>query len=206
MEIAPLLLASVIGFSHAFEADHLVAVSSIVTQRNNVLLALKDGVYWGLGHTSIILMVGCVFIVGQITLNQAVFRYFEATVGLMLVGMGGYRLYRLSEPPAVVHRHVPGTHPHKLAYGVGLVHGMAGSGALILSMLSTAKGAFGGILYLLIFGIGSIFGMMLAAGVFSIPFSEKVMKNKNVRMSLTVFSSLLCIGLGSWVIIKNIVD
>lgn len=57
MEILPLLLASLVGFTHAFEADHLVAVSSIVTRRNNTFLAIKDGIFRGLGHTSTILLV-----------------------------------------------------------------------------------------------------------------------------------------------------
>ena len=54
----PLLFAAMIGFTHAFEADHLVAVSNIVTKRDKLLLAVKDGIYWGLGHTSTIFLIG----------------------------------------------------------------------------------------------------------------------------------------------------
>lgn len=206
MEIAPLILASVVGFSHAFEADHLVAVSNIVTRRNNVFLALKDGIFWGLGHTSTVLMVGSFFIFGKFTLNENGFRYFEVVVGMTLIMLGFYRLYKLSKPPILIitYHHNHNTHQHKLAYSVGLLHGLAGSGALVLTVLTTIKGTLGGILYLIIFGIGSMVGMMLAAGVFSIPFSGKIINNQIFRISLIIFSSLLCVGLGVVMVYQNL--
>jgi high-affinity nickel permease len=206
MEVAPLLLASIFGFSHAFEADHLVAVSNIVTQRNSLNLALKDGVYWGLGHTSTILIVGCFFILGKLAFNENSFHYLEAVVGVMLIILGVFRLYKLKTKKkfSLKHQHYGHTHEHKLAYGVGLIHGLAGSGTLILSVLTTIKGIISSLLYLFIFGIGSIGGMMLAAGIFSIPFSEKIIRNNTVRITMTVISSLFCIGLGIIVIYQQL--
>jgi cytochrome c biogenesis protein CcdA len=206
MDITPLLAATTIGFSHAFEADHLVAVSNIVTRRNNVLLALKDGIFWGLGHTSTILLVGSIFILGKFAFNENSFRYFEAFVGFMLIVLGLYRLLKIYQNPYIKphHLHSPQTHNHKLAYGIGLIHGLAGSGALTLTILTTIKGSLNGILYLTIFGLGSVAGMMLAAGFFSVPFSQKLMNNSTIRLILTVFSSVLCIGLGYFVIYKNL--
>lgn len=203
MEFTSLLFASVVGFTHAFEADHLVAVGNIVTRRNNLMLSIKDGIYWGLGHTSTIFLVGCVFLVGKVAFDENDFRYFEAGVGFMLIGLGVYRLVK--NPTTTEHSHLHG-HQHKLAYGVGLIHGLAGSGALILSVLTTIKGTVGGIVYLLIFGVGSIAGMMLAAGIFSVPFSEKILRNKQIRTTLTVASSVLCIGLGAMVVYKNLFE
>lgn len=207
MEVAPLLLASIVGFSHAFEADHLVAVSNIVTRRNSLTLALKDGIYWGLGHTSTILFVGCIFIVGRIAFDENSFRYLEIAVGVMLVILGIFRLFKLNAIQNHLQKHQHDethTHEHKLAYGVGLIHGLAGSGALILSVLTTIKGIISSLLYLFIFGIGSIGGMMLAAGIFSIPFSEKIIRDHRVRMAMTIISSLFCIGLGFIVIYKQL--
>lgn len=204
MEFMPLLLASVVGFTHAFEADHLVAVSSIVTRRNNSLLAIKDGIYWGLGHTSTILLVGIVILLGRIAFQEDDFRYFEAGVGLMLIMLGVYRLFKLYKTPQIsLHAH-PHPQDFKLAYGVGLIHGLAGSGALLLTVLATTKSTFSGLLYLIIFGIGSIVGMMLAAGIFSVPFSEKILNNKTIRTLLILASSLLCIGLGGMVVYENL--
>ncbi len=204
MDITPLLASSIIGFSHAFEADHLVAVSNIVTRRNNVLLALKDGIFWGLGHTSTILLVGSIFILGKVAFNENSFRYFEAFVGFMLIALGLYRLLKISQNAKRYHHHSPQTHDHKLAYGVGLIHGLAGSGALILTILTTIQGSLNGILYLIIFGLGSVVGMMLAAAFFSVPFSQKLMNNSIIRPLLTIFSSVLCIGLGCFVVYKNL--
>lgn len=198
-----LLVACSIGFAHAFETDHLVAVSSIVTKRNHWLLAIKDGVYWGLGHTSVILLVGIIYMVGRFVLNENDFRYFEATVGLMLIFLGISRLYKFYMNPESHHQHYPDG-SHKIAYGIGAIHGLAGSGAVLLTVLSQIKSNFNGILYILVFGIGSIFGMMLAAGVFSVPFSSKFLKIKWLSYFLTVVSCLLCIGLGVMIFYRNI--
>ncbi len=62
-----LLFAAVVGFGHAFEADHLVAVGNIVTKRDRLKLALKDGIFWGLGHSSTIFLIGIVMIIGKAT-------------------------------------------------------------------------------------------------------------------------------------------
>ncbi|RYF65915.1 MAG: urease accessory protein, partial [Cytophagaceae bacterium] len=94
-------------------------------------------------------------------------------------------------------------HAHGLAYGVGLIHGLAGSGALILSVLTQIKGNGPGMLYLVLFGVGSITGMMVAAGVFSVPFSVRLLTNPVVRTTLVVLSSTVCIGLGAMVIYEN---
>ena len=204
--VVPLFLALSVGFAHAFEADHLVAVSNIVTRRNNIWLALKDGVFWGLGHTSTILVVGGVFILGKFAFRAGDFRYLEAGVGVMLVTLGSLRLYKLMvyRELATPHTHFHEGHAHKLAYGVGLVHGLAGSGALILSVLTQIKETGAGMIYLGLFGIGSIVGMMVAAGAFSVPFSVRMATNPWVRTMLVVISSVVCIGLGATVIYENV--
>ncbi|NID12847.1 urease accessory protein [Fibrivirga algicola] len=207
----PLLLALGVGFTHAFEADHLMAVSNIVTRRNDIRLALKDGVFWGLGHTSTILLVGSIFMLGKLALHESDFRFLEAGVGVMLMTLGGLRLYKLMLTPgvALAHAHTHGSlhaqerHAHGLAYGVGLIHGLAGSGALILSVLTQIKGTGAGMLYLILFGVGSIVGMMVAAGVFSVPFSVRLLTSPMVRTTLVVLSSIVCIILGAMVVYEN---
>jgi hypothetical protein len=207
--LLPLLLALGVGFTHAFEADHLVAVSNIVTRRTNIRLALKDGVFWGLGHTSTILLVGSIFMLGRVALHESDFRFLEVGVGVMLMTLGSIRLYKLMTPPTLVVAHSHNTlhthegHAHGLAYGVGLVHGLAGSGALVLSVLTQIEGPGAGMLYLVFFGVGSIVGMMVAAGVFSVPFSVRLLTNPRVRTTLVVLSSIVCIGLGAIVVYEN---
>jgi cytochrome c biogenesis protein CcdA len=200
----PLFITLYAGFTHAFETDHLLAVGNMVTRRNSMRLSLKDGIYWGLGHTTTILLVGLLALVFRIGLQETYFRYFEATVGLMLVILGIYRLwlYFINKP---IHAHThPHIHPHKLAYGVGLIHGLAGSGALVLLVMAQVKEPLGGMLYLLLFGLGSVAGMLLAAGLFSFPFSKKIMELKVLQIILAIASGLLCILYGAWVMGKNL--
>lgn len=231
-----------LGFSHAFEADHLLAVSSIVTRRNSVWLAIKDGIAWGLGHTSTIFLIGLLIILGKVAITEQTFHYFEAAVGAMLVSLGLLRMRFLwkngAAKPAHFHletlffpkkqrlqgtlqapfraakfnqetiagnlRFASGLESHRLAYAVGLVHGLAGSGALVLLVMSQIPGPAAAMGYLLVFGLGSIGGMLLASGVFSLPFSKKITTNTTLQIGLTLLSSLLCVGYGMQVIVENL--
>ena len=201
-----LLFAGGVGFTHAFEIDHLLAVSSIVNRRKSALLAIKDGIYWGLGHTSTILFIGVLMILAQVAVSEKTFHLFEAGVGLMLTALGVQRvrdLWLQKQRHAHAHAHqIP--HNHRLAYSVGLVHGLAGSGTLVLLVMTQLKTAWQGISYLLIFGLGSVLGMLLASGVFYLPFSRRVSHNFMLQRGLTLLSALLCIGFGGKVMFENL--
>ncbi|MCB9080590.1 MAG: urease accessory protein [Lewinellaceae bacterium] len=202
-----LLLAAAVGFSHAFEADHLLAVSSMVTKRNRFITAIKDGVFWGLGHTSTIMLIGLLMVVGKFAIAEQTFTYFEAGVGVMLVVLGIWRLgkLRLTAPSHHHHHHLDfDAGGHHVAYGVGLVHGLAGSGTLVVLVMSQLKTAWGTFSYLLLFGLGSIVGMLLASGVFSLPFSRRWSNHHFLQRSLVLLSSLLCIGFGIRVLWENL--
>ena len=220
----PLLLTIYAGFVHAFEADHLLAVSNIVSQRNNMRSSMKDGVFWGLGHTSTIFFIGILMIVFKAGISEQYFRYFESLVGAMLIALAVYRLVKFfREKKIIIHAH-PHTHDgeqhkhlhvhigekhehhhkHSLAYGVGLVHGLAGSGALILIAMSQMKSPLDGMFYLLIFGGGCIVGMLVAAGLFSIPFSKKLIQAQMLQSILIIVTSSLCLLYGGKVIYDNL--
>ena len=200
-----LFFAALVGFGHAFEADHLLAVSSLVTKRQSMSAAIKDGIYWGLGHTSTIFLVGAVMIVGKSTLLNGRFQYFEALVGLALILLGIHRWYRLYHPQDT-HSHEGPIAGRHLAYGVGLVHGLAGSGTMVLLVMNDIEGQIAQMAYLLIFGIGSVVGMLTAAGVLSLPFTKTITtKHTQLRVVLALLSSVLCIAYGAWIILKNLV-
>ena len=225
------------GLEHAFEADHLLAVNNLVTNRNKMNQAVKDGIYWGIGHTLTIFAVGVLMIGFKVAVSEPIFNYLEATVGLMLVFLGMYRLsklfkknthshtyfhsHTLSNSNSVSHLHSHTyshshytttsnhDHPNKLnsfsaAFGVGLVHGLAGSGALVALVLTQMKSATEGLLYILIFGIGSILGMFIASGLFSLPYGKSILKSQKLQFGLIIISSLLCVFYGSLVIYKNL--
>lgn len=203
--LTPFVFAGAVGFSHAFEADHLIAVSSIVSRRDRILHAVRDGIFWGLGHTSTIFLIGMIMIVGGITIPEEGFQGLEGAVGLMLVALGVFRMWKggrmTKSANDAPHHH----HPHKasLAYGVGLVHGLAGSGALILLVMTEIKGTASMMTYLAIFGVGSILGMMVAAGLFSLPITRSFAHKNLLKNMAVILSSTLCILYGGWLALTS---
>jgi len=143
----------------------------------------------------------------------------------MLIALAIYRLMKFFRAKKIVvhahvHHHDGGQHKHlhvhignahshhhthTLAYGVGLVHGLAGSGALILIAMSQMKNPVDGILYLIIFGGGCIIGMLVAAGLFSVPFSKKIILAQTLQSVLIIATCVLCFLYGGKVIYENLI-
>lgn len=196
-----ILLTIYSGLEHAFEADHLLAVNTLVSHRENLKQSLKDGVFWGIGHTTTIFFVGILMIGFKFNIGEDVFKNFEAGVGVMLIFLGFYRVYKLYFPKEHTHTH---NTTSRAAFGVGLIHGLAGSGALVVLVISQMKMPFEGLMYILIFGLGSIFGMFLAAYLFSIPYTKTLLKSKKLQASLVIISSILCIVYGGKVVVENL--
>ena len=188
------------GLEHAFEADHLLAVNTLVSHRENLKQSLKDGIFWGIGHTTTIFLVGILMIGFKLNIGENIFKNFEAGVGIMLIFLGIYRMSKLYFPKQHNHTH----NTSRAAFGVGLIHGLAGSGALLVLVISQMKTPFEGLMYILIFGLGSIFGMFLAAYLFSIPYTKSLLKSKKLQASLVIISSLLCIIYGGKVVYENL--
>ena len=95
-------------------------------------------------------------------------------------------------------------HSHLPAYLIGLVHGLAGSGALMLIVMSKSETTYTALCYLLLFGLGSVAGMMIAATAFSVPFIPKVLANKNLQTLLIFVSAILCAGYGFYIVKENL--
>lgn len=188
------------GLEHAFEADHLLAVNTLVSHRENLKQSLKDGIFWGIGHTTTIFLVGILMIGFKLNIGENIFKNFEAGVGIMLIFLGIYRMSKLYFPK----QHIHTRNTSRAAFGVGLIHGLAGSGALVVLVISQMKTPFEGLMYILIFGLGSIFGMFLAAYLFSIPYTKSLLKSKKLQASLVIISSLLCIIYGGKVVYENL--
>ena len=196
--VLPILFACFVGIGHAFEADHLIAVSNIVSKRDSMILAAKDGLYWGLGHTTTIFIIGSIIIFSRSTFLDS--GYFEAAVGLMLVILGISRLTNKNN----FSRKESIKYQQGFAFTVGLMHGLAGSGALVLLVMSEIADPFLGAAYLLVFGVGSIIGMFVAAGLFSIPFTQRMKINQNIRSGIIILSSIICVLYGSWMVYSNL--
>lgn len=194
----PILFATVAGMGHAFEPDHLLAVGNLISRRDTLAEALRDGVYWGLGHTTTLVIFGSLILLGRLTFLTS--GYFEAAVGLMLVVMGFTRLVDQRNPT----RMRPGTSQSGAAFAVGLMHGLAGSGALVLLVMSGIRSVGVSLLYFLLFGLGSVAGMFVVAGLCSVPFTKRMKINRTLKFSTITLSSLLCIGYGGWMVYENV--
>ncbi|MBU2376981.1 MAG: urease accessory protein, partial [Bacteroidetes bacterium] len=75
-----ILLTIYAGFTHAFESDHIIAVSNMVVKRNKIIKAMKEGMFWGLGHTSTILLIGILFLFLKYKISPNTYKYLEAIV------------------------------------------------------------------------------------------------------------------------------
>lgn len=175
-----ILLGLLVGARHAFEPDHLAAVSTLVsTERNPSVI----GLLWGLGHTISLLAVGVVLVVVDAALPARLGVAFELAVAAMLVILGAravFRGLRNIDGHAGVHRHQAIVHSHAGAHDhvhvgarafawrpltIGLVHGLAGSGALTALAFAELPSTAARVVYMLLFGVGSIAGMAVATGV-----------------------------------------
>jgi hypothetical protein len=188
-------LGFLLGMQHALEADHVAAVSSIAARRTDVGDIVKHGLTWGLGHTlTLFVFAGAAILLGH-AIPEQLARPIETAVGVMLVGLGAHVLWRLwrdrvhfhshGHGDGTVHIHVhshagettpharaPHAHGHGFRWRtllVGLMHGMAGSAALLVLTVSQAKSPVAGLGYVALFGIGSMVGMGALSTVIAVP-------------------------------------
>lgn len=184
-----------LGMQHALEADHIAAVSSIAARRSNVGDIVRHGLTWGLGHTlTLFVFAGAAILLGH-AIPEHISQPLETAVGVMLMGLGAHVLWRLWRDQVHFHQHRHGdgtqhihlhshaveavphqrsshTHQHGFRWRtllVGLMHGMAGSAALLVLAVTHAASPVHGLLYILLFGIGSMLGMGALSTVIAVP-------------------------------------
>lgn len=213
--LAVLGVGFVLGLQHAVEADHLAAVSTIVSEKKSLLAASLAGGLWGVGHTIALFVVGALVILLKLQISDSVESQLEAGVGVMLVilGLNALRKLYTTHFHAHVHEHGERQHVHfhdhneaaaESHHGfsprsilIGMVHGVAGSAALMLLIVPTISSPIVGLLYILIFGIGSIGGMMVMSFLIGLPLHFTANRfdilNKGIRLCAGLFS----FGLGA---------
>ena len=166
-----LALGFFLGMRHATDSDHVVAVTTIVSQQRRVSSAALTGISWGIGHSITLLIVGAVIILFGVVVPERLGMSLEFCVALMLVLLGLLNLggFRRSQKEAHEHSHRHGSHLRFRPVVVGAVHGLAGSAAVALLILPVIRGPVWAILYLLIFAAGTIAGMMLITAIIAVP-------------------------------------
>lgn len=215
-------LGFLLGMQHALEADHIAAVSSLAARRSNIRDIIKHGLTWGLGHTlTLFVFAGAAIVLGH-AIPEHVARPLEAAVGLMLVGLGAHVLWRLWRDRVHFHRHGHGdgqehihlhshaneTAPHRRdahahhhgfrwrSLLVGLMHGMAGSAALLVLTISQVANPIYAIFYILLFGVGSMLGMAALSSVIAVPLAVSARSLTWANRVLQGAVGVITIGIG----------
>ena len=231
---AVLGLGLVFGLKHATEVDHVVAVSTIVSEHRSLWRAAIVGGLWGAGHTASLVFVGVFVLTLRVAIPERVAGWLEFGVALMIIALGVNAFARAlrGRADAHVHRHGHGgiehAHVHFHEQGaehagevagytqevaghthavtriglkpvlVGAMHGLAGSAALTLLVLAQIDSVVLGLLYLAVFGAGSILGMMLMSGLVGLPFALGSRRLGGVSYGLQVVVGALSIAFGLW--------
>ncbi len=208
-----------IGMRHALEADHMAAVACLATRGRSLRQVVGMGAVWGLGHTLTLFVFGTVVLALDSVVPERLAGLLETAVGVMLVGLGLSVLWRLLRDRVHFHSHRHGAeqvhfhahshrgegdhaaspHHHAHATGfpwralaVGVMHGMAGSAALVLLTANAVGSLLAGIAYILLFGFGSIVGMAALSAVIAVPLGTAAR-----RLTWSYNGLQACIGAGT---------
>ena len=233
-----------LGMRHATDPDHVIAVTTIVSNQRNSMRAALIGAFWGVGHTVTIFVVGAGIILFNLVIPVRVGLSMELSVAVMLIVLGLMNVagFLRSTPEGPIHNHdgdttihshphnhgdyihnhphahQPEGHPHApdqtplawmdRVFGriglyqylrpfiVGVVHGLAGSAAVALLVLTTIRNFHWAIAYLLIFGVGTIAGMMLITMSIASAFTMMGKGRQKFSRRLALASGLLSLGFG----------
>jgi len=216
------------GLKHATEVDHVVAISTIVSRHQNVFRSAIVGALWGAGHTVSLLVMGAIVLSLRVTIPETVSNWLEFGVAVMIIGLGVSALWRVSRTNSNVHihqhshdgqshthvhfhesdnKHQPNSHSvhsHAIASVgwkpvlIGMLHGLAGSGALTLLVLAQISSSLLGFLYIATFGFGSILGMLVMSGLIGLPFAFTSKRLTNFHHGLQTVAAILSIFFGIW--------
>lgn len=199
-ELLTLLTACVLGFLHALEVDHMLAVTAFVSRRPSLATAARFGFRWGVGHSVAVLAAGGILLATGLRWSERYDSWGEAAVGLLLIGIGlwsmrstrNLHIHSPAEHGDHLHLHTHSTpgdggpghqhhqhqhqHPHEYGHGitlVGLAHGLAGTTAVVaLVPVTMVDRVSVGFGYLLAFGLGVTVAMTLFASISAVAMKQ----------------------------------
>jgi len=240
--LSVIALGFFLGMRHATDADHIIAVTTIVSGERRLWNAAMIGSLWGIGHTVTIFLAGGTIILFNVMVSRRIGLAMEFAAALMLILLGALNLTGVFRSVTATFTAAPGSsvHSHPHAHGdyihshphghgaethghgegatplgwfdrtfgclglyqvlrplvVGVVHGLAGSAAVALLVLTTIQNPVWSIAYLLVFGIGTIAGMMLITVAIAVPFALTAGRFTRVDRQLATASGLLSLAFG----------
>lgn len=186
--IPALALGFMLGMKHATDSDHVAAVTAIVARERAIGRAAKIGALWGVGHTATIVLLGSAIILFRIAIPPRLGLAMEFAVALMLIGLGVMALRRKEDHTAEASLLRP--------LGIGFVHGLAGSAFVALLVLQTIASPIAGVLYLLIFGVGTVAGMALITSAVALPSIYAARRMLSLRRYIQVGAAAISIVFG----------
>jgi ABC-type nickel/cobalt efflux system permease component RcnA len=212
-----------LGARHALDADHLAAVSTILSKRPCLRTSGFIGLCWGFGHTLMLLLVGVAVILLKVTIPESVAQTLEFGIGIMLVVLGSSLAWSIYQERWHLHTHEHDGERHLHLHShqedehhrhhhwmylsvrpllIGMAHGLAGSAALMLMVLSTVHTMWQGMAYILVFGIGSVIGMVFLGFLISAPLVLSATFGRRVQHVVQGLASLGSVGLGLTMMIR----
>lgn len=212
-----MLLGLLMGMEHATDADHVVAVSTIASRSKNLLQSCLIGLFWGIGHTATLLLMCTLMVALHFRLPPRAGLAMDFVVGIVLVLLGAaiIKEYISRRVHAHEHEHDQQTHSHfhshdqntsheheherayrARALGLGCIHGLAGSGALMVMVASQLSSWYLVLLYILVFGIGTLVGMLLISGLISLPFLLAANRSAGLHHGVRALAGTVSVCLG----------
>ena len=220
------------GLQHALDPDHLVAVSTIVSEHKSLLRSSLIGTFWGLGHTASLAAVSAVIILLRPTIPEHLMAWMEMPVAVMLIALGVSTTWRAmrergwqihthahSHDDKPQHKHIhlhsgdQHNHQHRLfhlgrkPFLVGVVHGLAGSAVVTLAALATIPSITLGLIWLALFGIGTVGGMLLMSAAISLPFVITARRFSAINGAIRLLAGVFSISFGviiAWEILSEV--
>ena len=190
---ATLLLSFALGIKHATDADHIVAVSTLLAGTRGARRGAALGACWGAGHLLTVLAAGGALVALRLRVPPGVEWGLELAVALVLVALGLRTIHHGLTGRYHFHEHQHGGHIHAHLHfhpgcapghehashnplrhaakplALGMLHGLAGTAGLTLLVLSSIPSRPFGLLYLLVFGLGALAGMAAFSALLSWP-------------------------------------
>jgi len=218
--LTSLFLGLLLGISHALDADHMVAVGTLAAETESLRRSSVLGVFWGIGHTTTLALIGGVILGMKWQISPSLATSMEVAVAAMIVCLGVLLLWRATQPlllHAHTHSHDERIHTHihvhvkdqdrhhhhhlwnscRKALCVGVVHGLAGSAALTLTVMSSMPSTALGFMYILLFGAGTIVGMFVMSTVISVPFYLLAQRATVWHWRLKICAGVFAVTFGS---------
>lgn len=211
--------ALLLGLRHAVDPDHVAAVSALAAEERHLRPAAWLGVVWGTGHLLSIAAVGLALFWFRLSLPPRFDEVTEVAIGTLMVVLGGVSLWRLirghvrvaaqgcprgdsARPHRSARRRRMGERARRqwITFGFGLVHGLGGSGAVAVLALQVSPNLGVAMLWLFLFGLGSILGMlaltMLVAAPSRLPVSRPFVLQAGIRFA----AGLASLGVGGYMV------